>query len=256
MLRSVNFVIYLLCYCFYYLVAYRVYPGENMAGIRIISRDSRPFHNRAEAGRLLAQELVHADNENAIVLGIPYGGLIVAREIAIVLNADLDVFLSRKLGAPGDPELAIGAVTEDGSYLFDEMISSQTGAITAYIEREKNRQLALLTRQMEEYRRIIPKTVLRERFVIIADDGIETGASMRAALRSIRNQGSSYLLAAIPVAPADSIENLVNDADEVVCFRSPPFFTGVGQFYEDFTQVGHEEVRSILMEESDRKVRK
>ncbi len=226
-----------------------------MGMVRILSRDSRPFHNREDAARLLARELAPARDEHAVVLGIPRGGLIIARELVHALDADLDVALARKLGAPGNPELAIGAVAEDGTVFLNELIASRSGAFSTYIEQEKSRQMTVITRRAVEYRHIIPKTPLRGRYVIITDDGIATGATMQAALWIARREKPSYLLAAIPVAPADSIQKLAEDADEVFCLRSPPYFGGVGQFYEEFPQVEDDEVLSILREESERKVR-
>ncbi len=219
-----------------------------MGRIRIVSRDARPFRNRREAAKRLALEFESIRGEHPVILGIPRGGLVIAQELASALDGDLDVALSRKLGAPGNPELAIGAVAEDGSVFLNEAISSRTGAFAAYIEQEKKKQLAVIAQRGDEYRRVLPKTDLRGRYVVIVDDGIATGATMQAALRVAGSEEPKALISSAPVGSEDSIRRLAEDADEVVCLRAPAWFGGVGQFYEEFAQVEDDEVLRILRE--------
>ncbi len=225
-----------------------------MGNLRIISRDPHPFRNRVEAGRLLARELETIRDETPVFLGIPRGGLVIARELAHALDGEMDVVLSRKLGAPGNPELAIGAVAEDGRVFLNELISSRTGAFADYLEQEKIRQLSVVTRRAEEYRRIVRKVSLRGRYAVITDDGVATGATMQAAVWAARREEPKYLAVAVPVCSEDAARRLAGDADEVICLRVPPWFGGVGQFYEEFTQVEDDEVQRMLREESERKV--
>jgi len=222
--------------------------------VHIISKYRRLFLNRVEAGSLLGQELKRLNLEKPVVMGIPRGGIIIAREASLILDCDMDVVLSRKLGAPGNPELAIGAIAEDGSVFLNETISSRIGAYDSYIEQEKARQLSVITARSARYRSILPKADLHGRPVIITDDGIATGATMQAALWVARRENPSYLIAAAPVGAEDSVEKLAGDADEVICLNSPPFFAGVGQFYVEFTQVDDQTVEEIMREEAEKRV--
>jgi putative phosphoribosyl transferase len=227
-----------------------------MGKIRIFSRSRPPFMNRVEAGKLLGQELKNLNLKNPIILGIPRGGLVIAREAAIILECDIDVVLSRKLGAPGNPELAIGAIAEDGSVFMNNSISSSIGVFGSYIEQEKGRQLSILSSRNEKYRKILPKADLTGKTVIIVDDGVATGATMQAALWAARKENLSYLIAAAPVGSKDSIERLAKDADEVICLYTPAFFAGVGQFYVEFEQVDDQTVEQLMYEEAEKRISK
>ena len=224
-----------------------------MARARIISASQEPFRGRVEAGRLLAGELTKFRGKKAVVLGIPRGGIIIANELSCVLGAEMDIVLSRKLGSPGNPELAIGAVCEDGKLFLNEMLASQAGPESSYIQQEKARQLSLIKRRVEQYREILPKVSLKDNIVIITDDGVATGATMKAALWAARQERPKMLIAALPVGPADTIRELAKDADEVIVLRVPPFFAAIGQFYLDFSQVQDEEVMEILKKCSEGK---
>jgi predicted phosphoribosyltransferase len=213
---------------------------------RIISYSDEPFFDRREAGQLLADELRHLSDKETVVLGIPRGGIVVAAELAEALHADLDIVLSRKLGAPGNPELAIGAVSENGKFLINEEWAFQVGANKAYIEEEKARQWKEITRRREWYRDVRPKIDLKGKVVIVTDDGIATGATMEAALWVARQEGPKSLIGAVPVGAEDSLEKLTRYADELLCMRLPEFFAAVGQFYLNFPQVTDEEVLEIL----------
>jgi len=212
-----------------------------------------------EAGDLLARPLIEfeiRDSKSEIplaVLGIPRGGIVVAREIAHALDGDMDMVLAHKLGAPGNPELAIGAVCEDGRLFLDEEISSYMGVDDGYIKREKSRQMQELARRVKRYRNILPKLPLAGRVVIVTDDGVATGATMQAALWAVRQEAPEKIVAALPVGPQDSLERLSQAADETICLQAPPFFSAISQFYSYFNQVEDEELLEILQQENERR---
>ena len=219
----------------------------------IVSRSSEPFTDRVEAGKLLAEALKPFVKAGAIVLGIPRGGLVTAREIARFFGADFDIVLSRKLGAPGNPELAIGSVSEDRKLFLHESLIGHLGVSHEYIEEEKERQLAEISRRTRLIRSILPKVPLGGRNVIITDDGVATGATMQAALWTIRQEHPQELIAALPVGPEETLNELARDCDKLVCLRVPYDFAAVGQFYALFPQTTDDEVISILKEEKARK---
>jgi len=159
-----------------------------MGTLRIVSKSSQPFSGRIEAGQALAGQLQEFSSQKPAVLGIPRGGIIIAQQIADVLEADLDIILSHKLGAPGNPELAIGAICEDGKLFIDHRITSYVGADDNYIEQEKARQLQQIARRVQRYREVLPKLSLEARIVIITDDGVATGATAQAALWAVRQE--------------------------------------------------------------------
>ncbi len=214
--------------------------------LHIFSRDSKPFQNRQEAGRLLANELKHLVAKDAVVLGIPRGGIIVAVEVSRLLEADLDVVLARKIGAPGNPEFAIGAISEDGRQFVDESAAFGVGADQLYIQEVKARQLEIISNRKSLYRKIKPKVPLKQRLVILIDDGLATGATMQAALWSAREEGAKSIIAALPVASKDGLGKIIGYADEVFCLREPDHFSAVGKFYTQFPEVSDKEVLEIL----------
>ncbi len=226
-----------------------------MDKLQIKSESSEPFIGRIEAGELIAVELERFRNKKAVVLGIPRGGVIVANQIAQSLTTDFDIVLSHKLGAPANPELAIGAVCEDGTIFVDKNIARYIGADDGYIEQEKNRQLQEIARKVQIYRKILPKIILKQRLVIVTDDGVATGATMRAALWAIRQEKPEKIIMALPVGPKDTVMGLSEDADETFCLKTPPSFGALGQFYENFGQVEDEELMEILKQESERRGR-
>ncbi|MBM3470460.1 MAG: phosphoribosyltransferase [Armatimonadetes bacterium] len=201
------------------------------------------FTNRRDAGRHLAAALDHLRDQDPVVLAVPRGGVVVGREVADRLGALLDVIVPRKLRAPYNPELAIGAVAEGGAAVLDEMAH---GVSAAYLEQETEAQRAEIARRVKAYRggRSLPS--LAGRTVIVLDDGIATGATLIAALRAVRAMAPGHLVAAVPVAPPESVARMAREADEVVCLSAPDFFQAVGQFYEDFTQVEDAEVVALL----------
>jgi putative phosphoribosyl transferase len=227
-----------------------------MGVVRIISRSGEAFASRDQAGELLAGHLTKFRGQNAVVLGIPRGGVIVAVRIADELKLDFDVVLSHKLGAPYNPELAIGAVCEDGTFFVNKEIASQTDADEDYIRTEKARQLQRMTDRVKQYREILPKIDLCDKVVIITDDGIATGASMQAAAWAVRRENPEKIVLAIPVGPEDSVADISKDADEVICLRAPPYFAALSQFYLEFEQVEDSTLLEILEQYKHKRVKK
>lgn len=222
-----------------------------MGKLHIVSRSSHPFSDRREAGILLGNELkkLGIEKEKPAVVAILRGGIIVAREVVRILKGDLDIVLSRKLGSPFNPELAIGAISENGELFINERIASQIGVRSQYIEEEKKKQQHVIAERVTYFRKDFPKVSLKGRYVIVVDDGIATGATMEATVWSIREENPLTLMVALPVGPEDSLRRLANDADFVLCLKVPEFFSAVGQFYQRFDQTEDEEVLKVLMEE-------
>jgi predicted phosphoribosyltransferase/dienelactone hydrolase len=206
------------------------------------------YSTREQAGLMLAQRLLPRAAADVVVLGVPRGGVPVAKEVADALAAPLDVVVVRKLGAPGQPELGIGAVV-DGDHpraIFNQDIIEHLGVSDEYIDAEIARQLKEVNRREAAYRGGRARIPLAGKTVIVVDDGIATGSSLRAALRGIRREKPKRIVLAVPVAPADSLEALRGEADEIICLETPENFYAVGQFYRDFHQVSDDDVRSIL----------
>jgi len=219
-----------------------------MTNLNVLSRKSERFTDRVEAGKLLGQALKRLKGRKAVVLGIPMGGIIIAREIAKMLDASLDIVLSRKLGAPGNPELAIGAISEDGNLFLDSSSIKYLQISDSYIQNEKKHQMAEIVHRISLYRKFRPRISLEGRTVIVTDDGLATGATMKAALWMARQEKPSRLIAAIPVAPEKSLLKLTETADEILCLSTPEYFMAVGQFYGSFYQISDDEVMKILAE--------
>jgi predicted phosphoribosyltransferase len=201
--------------------------------------------NRDEAGKLLAQALKNAGKE-AIVLAVPRGGVVVGFEVAKALGIQLDVIVTKKIGAPDNPELAIGAVAEDGTYILDDSIVRQLYVPKGYIEEEVERQRQEIQRRLQRYRGNVPYPSLKNREVIVVDDGVATGATLKATLRLVRSKGAKSVTVAVPVGPPDTIRELERLADRVVCLLMPEPFYAIGQFYDDFSQTEDEEVTDLL----------
>ncbi len=204
------------------------------------------FANRVNAGKYLASELENFTEKNAIVLAIPRGGVVVGFEIAKALNVPLDVIIPRKIGAPDNPELAIGAMTEDGTIILDENLVSYLGVSQDYIKEESRRQKNEIERRLKLYRGNKPYPSLQGLDVILVDDGIATGSTMKAALASVKNRGARTVTIAVPVGPPSTIKELKKQANKVVCPYTPEYFEAIGQFYADFNQTDDEEVIQLL----------
>jgi predicted phosphoribosyltransferase len=205
------------------------------------------FRNRADAGRQLADKLAaYADRPDVLVLALPRGGVPVGYEVARALGAPLDVFLVRKLGVPGYEELAMGAVaTGDVRVLNDEIVRG-LGISGHQIDAVVERELPELGRRERLYRGGRPPPDVVGRTVILVDDGLATGATMRAAVEALRQQQPARIVVAVPTASPDTCEALKAEADDVVCAMTPEPFFAVGHWYDDFTQTTDEEVRELL----------
>jgi predicted phosphoribosyltransferase len=205
------------------------------------------FPDRAAAGRLLGEKLsTYADRDDVIVLGLPRGGVPVAYEVAKALRAPLDVFIVRKLGVPGFEELAAGAIASGGVRVLNEEVVRALPNAGEIIESVTQREMIELERREQRYRDGRPAPELRDRTVILIDDGLATGATMRAAVKALRQCGAAKIVVAVPVGPPDTCREFQDVADEVVCASAPEFFQAVGQYYEDFSQTTDEEVRELL----------
>jgi len=226
---------------------------RNRAKFRIISQTSELFRDRQEVGQLLAWELRNLPGRNLVVLGIPRGGVIVAGELARTLDAELDIVLAHKLRTSGHPELAMGSVAENGKIFLSEKLVTELGISFHYVEEEAAVQLAEIKRRARLVRRIRPMVPLKGKIVIVADDGVATGATAQAAIWAVRQEKPALLVAAIPVGPEDVVRRLAKDVDEMVCLRSPSFFSAVGQFYLRFEPVDDADVIRILREEQKRR---
>jgi putative phosphoribosyl transferase len=205
------------------------------------------FDDRADAGRALARSLApYAARPDALVLALPRGGVPVAYEVALALELPLDVFLVRKLGVPGHEELAMGAIASGGVRVLNERVIQALRIPAATIDAAAAAELSTLERRERCYRGDDPRPQVRERIVILVDDGLATGSSMRAALEALGRREPKRLIAAVPVAPAEACEALRAEADEVICVATPRAFHGVSEWYRDFSQTSDEEVRALL----------
>lgn len=206
------------------------------------------FAGRQEAGRLLAARVVALGLRNPVVYALPRGGVPVAAEVADALHAPLDLVLVRKIGAPGQPELALGAVVDGDApeTVLNPHIVAATGASEAFIEAARRRELAEIERRRTRYLAGHPRVDPAGRDAVVVDDGIATGATARAALHALRRRGAARLVLATPVAPADTLEALRGEADEIVCLFVPAPFFGIGAFYRDFHQLADDEVVDLL----------
>jgi len=205
------------------------------------------FRNREEAGEQLASRLVeYANREDVIVLGVPRGGVPIAFKVAEALNLPLDVFVLRKLGVPGREELAFGAIGSGGVRVLDRAIVEAIGLSKTAIEMVTQTEKTELLRRERIYRGGRPPLDLRGKTVILVDDGIATGSSLRAGVRALRQTKPASIVIAAPVAPPSAVNSLKSEVDDVVCVAVPEIFYGVGQFYKDFSQVKDEEVIELL----------
>ena len=210
------------------------------------------FRDRRQAGELLGRALsAYARRKDVVVLGLPRGGVPVAAEVARALDAPLDVLIVRKLGAPGQEELAIGAIAEGGVRVLNRGLVASLGLDERAIDALAAREECELGRRVKLYRGGRGPLPVENRTVIVVDDGVATGATMRAGLQALRARGAARLIAAAPVGAADSVDALRDDADEVVVLETPAWFQAVGQWYENFGQTSDEEVRACLANQGE-----
>ena len=204
------------------------------------------FRNRVDAGRQLAKRL-EGDyrGTDAVVLAIPRGGVVVANEVARALDLKLDLIIPRKIGAPGNPELAIGAVAV-GKAMINEPVVRELGIPESYIESETKKQLDEIARRRKLYLGNRSPISLKGRTAIVVDDGLATGYTALAAVDAVKQQNPRKTVLAVPVAPTDTCERLEKEVDEIICLESHELFFAVGQFYEEFSQTTDEEVIDIL----------
>jgi predicted phosphoribosyltransferase len=206
------------------------------------------FRNRQDAALQLAQKLKGRKLHDPLVLAIPRGGVVTGAVLARVLGADLDVLLSRKLRAPGHPEVVVGAIAEDGSVYFDPHAWEFLEQMDNYLVEERHHQMGEIARLEHLFRAIRPQAPVAGRSVIVTDDGIATGSTMIAALQAVKRQNPREVIVAVPVASPDRLEEVRRWCDEVVCLLAPEMFQAIGQFYEDFTQVEDKQVLELLCE--------
>lgn len=215
-----------------------------------------PFIDRTQAGKLLAEALNEYRNTDCIVIAIPRGGVVVAYEAAMELNAPLDVIVPRKIGAPGQPELAVGAVASWGDHqrIIDKDTTRMLGVSEEYISQEVNRQVSEINRRLETYRGTTEPPYVEGRTVILIDDGIATGYTTRAAILALRHLDAERIILAVPVGPPDTIQALQHDVDKVICLKTPVPFMAVGYWYRNFDQTTDDEVIDLLTKARERNI--
>jgi putative phosphoribosyl transferase len=205
------------------------------------------FANRVDAGRRLATKLArYANREDVVVLGIPRGGVPVAFEVAQAIHAPLDILLARKLGVPGERELAMGAIASGGARILNRRLIAELGVTEEQVAETIAEQEAELQRREELYRGIRPNIAIMGKTIILVDDGIATGSSMLAAIEALRTLHPKKIVVAVPIAPTHADADFGSVADEFICLDQPEEFYGIGQFYKDFSQVDDQEVRALL----------
>jgi putative phosphoribosyl transferase len=208
--------------------------------------DASRFKDRTEAGEQLGNALREREVDVDIVLAIPRGGLPLGRAVADVLDVPLDIVVASKIGAPGNPEYAIGAVASDGSVWRNERAFRGTGSDEEYFERERKKEAENARQKAERYRGERSAPDLAGKTVAVVDDGVATGSTVRACLEMLRKTDADRIVLAVPVGPPDTVRELRELADEVICLETPSSFMGVGQFYERFDQVSDEEAMAYL----------
>ncbi len=205
------------------------------------------FKNRQDAGQKLLKKLSeYIGDQSVIVLGLPRGGVVTANEIAKGLNAPLDILAPRKLGAPLNEELAIGAITEDGESILDQNIISTLGVEQKYIDQITETEKTEANRRLKKYRGDLPPLNLTDKTALIVDDGIATGATMQAAISSAKAKGAQKIVVAVPTMPKDVKKILEKEVDQLICLDTPLYFGAIGMFYKEFDQTSDEEVVELL----------
>lgn len=209
------------------------------------------FKNRMEAGKLLVPQLkAYSKDPDAIVLGLPRGGVVTAFAIAEELQLPLDVVCLRKIGAPFNPELAIGAVGATGEPFLNEPLIAMLGVSQDYIDEVVARERKVAQQRATLYKKNASCADLENKTVILVDDGLATGATMHAAINLVKALGAGKIVVAVPVSPPDTLRDIESEVDEVVCLHAPEFFQAVGQFYQNFNQTEDEEVIELLQQKT------
>lgn len=228
------------------------YLQSALANVRKRNKDKLPpFADRSEAGQKLATQMMsYANDPNLLVLALPRGGVPIAYEIARALRAPLDVFLVRKLGVPGNEELAMGAIASGGVRVLNPETTSWTGVSSSVIDEVAKQEQKELERREHLYRGDRPALETYGRSIILVDDGLATGATMRAAAIALRRKNPLKIVVAVPVAPPETCEALRNEVEEIICAITPDPFIAVGAWYSDFSQTSDEEVRQLLEQAS------
>lgn len=211
------------------------------------------FRDRVEAGQKLGEALLHLKEKDVVVLGIPRGGVVVAGQVAKALGAPLDVVVTKKIEAPGEPEYALGAVTQEGDVMMDRRAAESLGATSSYLDEQVRVKREEVRDRMRMLRGDAPYPDLEGKTVVIVDDGIATGSSVSAAVMSVKKRKPKEVVVAVPVAPADAVQSLSEDGTKVVCLSAPGPFLAIGEFYADFNQVEDLEVKRILQENAARR---
>ena len=210
------------------------------------------FKNRQEAGQKLAEKLKEFKSQkNTIILALPRGGVVTAFEIAKELNLPLDLVVPRKIGAPDNEEYAIGAITETGEGIFNQEAIDTLGVPQEYLDKKVADEKEEAQRRLKTYRQDRPILNLKNKTVIIVDDGIATGLTMRAAIKSVKEKKAKEIIVAVPVSAQDSLKTINKEVDKTICLDAPLFFGAVGAFYEDFGQTTDEEVIDLMKESKD-----
>jgi putative phosphoribosyl transferase len=210
------------------------------------------FLDRRDAGRILAAQLAPLADERPVVIALPRGGVPVGAEVARLLDAPLEILAVRKLGAPGNPELGVGAIAEDGTAVLDERSAGAVGMTPAMLEETVAREASELQRRVASYRGDRPRLPIAARMVILVDDGLATGLSELAAVRAMRKQNARRIIVAVPVGSGEALRMLAEEADDVVCLLTPQVLFGVGLWYDDFSAVDDEQVLVLLREARER----
>jgi len=210
------------------------------------------FKNRQEAGQKLAEKLKEFKSQkNTIILALPRGGVVTAFEIAKELNLPLDLVIPRKIGAPDNEEYAIGAITETGEGIFNQEAIDSLSVSKEYLDKKVAAEKKEATRRLKTYRQDRPALNLKNKTVIIVDDGIATGLTMRAAIKSVKEKKAKKVIVAVPVSAQDSLKIIEKEVDQVICLDAPLFFGAVGAFYRDFGQTTDEEVIELMKKSKD-----
>lgn len=205
------------------------------------------FRDRIDGGDQLAKVLEQYKNlENGLIIGLPRGGVPVAYQVSESLNLPLDIVCPRKIGAPHNPEFAIGAITETGEGIFNHHVIAQLGVSEEYIKNEVEAQKQEAQKRLNAYRKGRSVRELKGKTIIIVDDGLATGSTMKAAIQSIKAEGAERIIVAVPVSPTDTATEIKSMVDEFICLCTPASFYAVGQFYENFSQTTDEEVIELL----------